>query len=56
MKVPCNYSVELTGLWWEKQHRKLAWVLEKTSFSFICGIFSITELDMIYFLREIFPP
>ena len=28
----------------------------KIDFSFICGIFSITELDMINFLGEIFPP
>ena len=40
----------------KKQHIKLTWVLEKTSFSFLCGIFSITELDAIYFLSEIFPP
>ena len=26
----------------KKQHRNLNWVLEKISFSFICGIFSIT--------------
>ena len=39
----------------KKQHRKLTWVQEKTGFSFICGSFSIIELGMIYFLREIFP-
>ena len=39
----------------KKQHRKLTWILEKTSLSFKFDIFSITELDMIYFLRETFP-
>ena len=39
----------------KKAHKKLTWVLEKTTFSFICSIFSITELDMMYFLKEIFP-
>ena len=41
MKVPCNYSVSWTHwtLVGKKQHRKLSWVLEKASFSFMWYFF-----------------
>ena len=54
MKVPCKLNSLDTG--GKKQHRKLTWVLEKTSFSFICGFFSITELDDIFSEGNKFPP
>ena len=57
MKVPCNYPVSSTcwALVGKNNTENLPGSKRKPAF-LLRVIFSITELNMIYSLREIFPP